>query len=70
MTHGCEFRHLGSKSGHWRIYMRTPQRPRSKTINVEPHGDALAASLLASVSSLGHYGGARTLGYQKKKSSK
>ena len=67
MAHGCEFRHLGSKPGHWGIYMRTSQRPRPKIVHGEPHGDALVASLLASVSSLDHHGGARTLGYQKKK---
>ena len=33
----------------------------------EPHGDALAASMLTSVSSLNQFGGARILGQQKKK---
>ena len=47
--------------------MRILQRPRPKIIHSEPHGDALAVSLLASVSSLDHFGGAMTLGYQEKK---
>ena len=47
-----------------------PQRPKPKTVRGEPHGDALVASLLASVSSLDHHGAARTLDYQKKKKKK
>ena len=47
--------------------MRTLQRPRSKIINGELHGDALAASLLALISNLDHHGRAKTLSYQKKK---
>ncbi|CAH8353642.1 unnamed protein product [Eruca vesicaria subsp. sativa] len=31
-AHSCEFRHLGSKSNHWRIYMRTLQRPKLKIV--------------------------------------
>ena len=47
--------------------MQILQRPRPKIVHSEPHGDVLAVSLLASVSSMDHFGGARTLGYQKKK---
>ena len=47
--------------------MRTSQRSKPKTVNGEPHGDALAVSLLASIFSLDHYGGDMTLGYKKKK---
>ena len=44
-----------------------PSSARPKTVHSEPYGNALAVFLLASVSSLDHLGGARTLGYQKKK---
>lgn len=42
------------------------QRPRLKTVHRKPHGNALAVSLLASISSLNYYSGAMILGYQKK----
>ena len=58
---------LDSSFGHCEnLHVDCSIRDR-KPLHGEPHGDVLAASMLTSISSLDHFGGARIFHQQKKK---